>query len=113
MSFAPLANTVSISAGPTITVANIATNTNTFRFLNANVTGYSYVGVFSDYATAAAAHHPPTGGSGALVPIGPTWPEVITGNFGTTADTTTVYIAAITAVSSGQIVFATPIRPTA
>ena len=45
MAFIPLGNTVSISTGPAVTVSNVATNVNTFRFLNANTTGYSYAGV--------------------------------------------------------------------
>ena len=109
MSFVATANTICISAGPTSTIANVATGTNTFRFLNANATGYSYVGVFNNYAAAAAAHHPTTSLSGKLIPIAPTWPETITGNFGTQPNPGTVYIVAITAASSGQLVFATPI----
>ena len=47
MTIVATANTVGISASANITVANIATGTNTFRVLNANATGYSYVGVFN------------------------------------------------------------------
>jgi len=110
MAMIPLANSVSISAGPVVSVANVAGNTNTFRFLNANATGYSYVGVFSTYADALAMNHPLTSGSGLGVPVAPTFTETITGNFGMNPRPSTVYLAAITAVSSGQIVIATPCR---
>ena len=106
-------NSISISAVPTVTVANVATGTNTFRFLNANATGYSYVGVFSTYAQAAAAHHPSFGDAagGSLIPVAPTWSEIVTGNFGMQPNPGTVYVAAITATSSGQVVIATPLVP--
>lgn len=115
MSFKATGNSYSISAGPTTTVVNVATFTNTFRFLNANATGYSYVGVFPTYEQAAAAHHPSTNSTigGELIPVAPTWAEEVVGNFGLNPQTPTgnVYIAAVTAVSSGQIVIATPLVP--
>ena len=112
MALIALANSVSISAGPTVSVANVAGNTNTFRFLNANATGISYVGVFSNYADALtlndAVNGDPSGAYG--VPIAPNYTEIITGNFGMNPRPATVYVAAITSVSSGQQVIATPCR---
>ena len=104
-------NSIAISAGPTLSISNVATGTNTFRFLNANATAYSYVGVFSTYAQAAAANYPVTGDTigGSLIPVAPTWSEIITGNFGVQPNPGTVYIAAITSGSSGQVVIATPL----
>lgn len=111
MALIPLANSVSISTGPVVSVANVAGNTNTFRFLNANATGYSYVGVFSTYADALAMNHPDTTGvTGYGTPVAPTWSETITGNFGLNPRPATVYLATISAGSSGQVVIATPCR---
>ena len=112
MSFVALANTVSVSAGTTVTVANIQTGTNTFRIINANATAYSYAGVFNDYNTALTMHHPasgdPAGGYG--VAIAPASSETITGNWGVNPNPQTVYVAVITAASSGQVVQITPVR---
>jgi hypothetical protein len=106
-------NSISISAGPTVSVANIATGTNTFRFLNANASAVSYVGVFSTYAAASATHHPSTGSTvgGELIALAPYQAETIAGNFGINPNPGTVYVAAITGTSSGQVVVATPIFP--
>ncbi len=101
-------NTIAISAGPTVTVANVVSGTNKFRFLNANATGYTYVGVFSTYAAANVAQHPTTGQSAELVPLAPTESLEVVGNFGINPNPGTVYVAAITAGAAGQIVFATP-----
>ena len=111
MSIVATANTIRISAGPTITVSNVDTGTNSFRFLNANATATSFVGVFSTYAAANTANHPATSGSGALIPLAPQTSETITGNFGINPNPGTVYIAAITTTSSGQVVYATPVAP--
>ena len=104
MAFIPLGNTVSISTGPAVTVSNVATNVNTFRFLNANTTGYSYAGVFSNYAAAQAM----TTTTGSV--LAPNWPELVQGNFGLNPPPGTVYVATISAGSSGQTVLAQPIR---
>jgi hypothetical protein len=104
MAFIPLGNTVSISTGPTVAVSNVATNANTFRFLNANATAYSYVGVFSNYAAAQAM----TSATGSV--LAPNWPEVVQGNFGLNPNPGTVYVATISAGSSGQSVIAQPVR---
>ena len=77
MSIVATANTIRVSAGPTITVSNVATGTNTFRFLNANATAYSFVGVFSTYTAANTADHPAASGSGQLIPLAPTTSETI------------------------------------
>jgi hypothetical protein len=111
MAIIATANSIRISAGPTITVSNVATGTNTFRFLNANATATSFVGVFSTYAAAAAADHPATTGSGALIALAPHTSETITGNFGINPNPGNVFIAAITTTSSGQVVYATPVAP--
>ena len=113
MAFVTLGNTVSVSAGPTVTVANIQTTTNTFRVLNANATGYSYAGVYSTYADALVAHHPTTGDAAGASSVGiaPTQSETIVGNFGPNAIAGTVYVAVITGASSGQLVQITPVRP--
>ena len=111
MSIVATANTIRISAGPTITVSNVNTGTNTFRFLNANATAYSFVGVFKTYAAAATADHPATSGSGSLIPLAPTASETIIGNFGINPNPGNVFIAAITTTSSGQVVYATPVAP--
>jgi len=112
LAIVPIGKSVAISASGTVSVANVATGTNTFRFLTANATAYSYVGVFSTYAEAAAMDHPTAGGTtGAGVIMAPNWPDVITGNFGVNPNPGTVYVAAITAGSSGVTVIATPIAP--
>lgn len=112
MAFVALGNTVSISAGPTVSVANIQTGTNTFRVLNANATGYSYVGIYNDYTQALTCHHPATGDAagGYGVGIAPTWTETITGNFGANPNPGTVYVAVITGGNSGQLVQVTPVH---
>ena len=106
-------NSIAISAGPTVSISNVATGTNTFRFLNANATGISYVGVFSTYAAANLSHHPSTGSAigGELIAIAPYDTEIVTGNFGINPNPGTVYVAAITGTSSGQVVVATPLVP--
>ena len=111
MSIVATANTIRISAGPTITVANVETGTNTFRFMNANATATSFVGVFSTYAAANVATHPSVSGPGELIPVAPQSSETITGNFGINPNPGTVYVAAITTTSSGQVVYATPVTP--
>lgn len=112
MAFVALGNTVSISAGPTVSVANIQTATNTFRIINANATAYSYAGVFTNYTDALTLNHPASGSAagGYGVAIAPTQNETITGNFGPNAITGTVYVAVITSANSGQVVQITPIR---
>lgn len=112
MAFISLGNAIVVNAGPTVTVTNVATTTNTFRFVNSNTSAYSYAGVYSTYAEAAAMHHPVAGGlSGqASILIG-NWPEVIQGNFGPSAITnSTVYVATITAVSSPVATVIQPVR---
>ena len=104
----PIGKTVALSATTTVAVANVATNTNTFHFLNASSSGYSYVGVFSTYAAAAAMDHPSTGTDGFGIPMAPNESTTIRGNFGTTGDTSVVYVAAITATGTNSV-FATPI----
>jgi hypothetical protein len=96
------------AAGPVANVANVATGTNTFHFLNANATVYAYVGVFNTYTAANAMNHPSAGVSGAGIPLAPNESMSITGNFGVNPNPLTVYVAAITAAGS-TAVFVTPI----
>jgi len=104
----PVAKTVALSATTTVAVANVATNTNTFHFLNASSSVYAYVGVFPTYAEAAAMVHPSTGTAGNGIPLSANESMTIRGDFGTTGSTSTVYIAAITATGTTSV-FATPI----
>lgn len=106
----PVGKTVAISTTTTVAVANVACATNSFRFVNANASVYSYVGVFKDYATAAAATHPSAGTPADLTVVAPNESIVITGNFGVQPNPGTVYVAAITATGS-TTTFATPVAP--
>ena len=108
----PIAKTVVLSpaAAATANVANVATGTNTFHFLNASSTVYAYVGVFNTYAAAAAMDHPTSGTNGAGIPLSPNESMTIKGNFGINPNPQTVYVAAITATGSTSV-FATPITP--
>ena len=56
-------NTIKLSpaAAATANVGNVTTQTNTFHVLNASSTVYTYVGVFSTYAAAAAMDYPAVG----------------------------------------------------
>ena len=109
--FTAIANSVAISAGTTVSVANVATGTNTFRFLNANATAVSYVGIFNTYTKANTAHHPTTSSSGRLIPLAPNESVTLVGDFHVPSTTPQiVYISAITATSGGQVVIATPIQ---
>jgi len=94
----------------TANVANVATSTNTFHFLNASTSVYAYVGVFNTYAEAAAMDHPTTGTDGAGLPLAPNESMSITGNFGINPNPGNVFVAAVTATGS-TTVFATPIAP--
>ena len=94
----------------TANVANVATSTNTFHFLNASSSVYAYVGVFNTYAAAAAMDHPSIGTDGFGIPMAPNESMTITGNFGINPNPGTVYVSAITATGS-TAVFATPIAP--
>lgn len=111
-SLQPKGKTVALTpaGGATANVANVATSTNTFHFLNASSTVYAYCGVFKTYAEAVAMDHPTVGTDGAGLPFGPNESMTITGNFGINPDPGTVYVAAITA-SGSTSVFATPITP--
>ena len=105
-----IGNTVRLApaAGATANVANVATGTNTFHFLNANASVYAYVGVFNTYAAANAMTYPTTGVSGGGLPMAPNESMTVTGNFGVNPNPLTVYVAAITAAGS-TAVFVTPI----
>jgi hypothetical protein len=112
MSIVQTGLTLAISAGPTVTVANVETGTNTFLFTSGNATAVSHVGVFKTYSDALAMVHSTTSGTRAnSVPLTPYQTQVISGNFGINPNPGTVYVAAITAVSTGQTVFATPVAP--
>jgi hypothetical protein len=91
-------------------VANVATSTNTFHFLNASGSVYAYCGVFATYAEAIAMDHPTVGADATGIPFAPNESMTITGNFGINPNPGTVYVAAITATGT-TAVFATPITP--
>jgi hypothetical protein len=98
------------SAGILANVANVVTRTNTFNFTNASSTVYAYVGVFNNYAAAAAMDHPTVGNDAGGVIIVPNGSIVVAGNFAQTATQANVYVAAITATGTTQV-FATPVNP--
>jgi hypothetical protein len=93
-------------------VGNVVTNTTTFHVTNASSTVYAYVGVFQDYASAAAMDHPSVGTDAGGTILPPNGSFTITGNFGQAqmATQANVYVAAITAVGSTQVFF-TPVAP--
>ena len=109
-SIQPRGKTVVLSpaGGTTANVANVATSTNTFHFLNASSSVYGYVGVFRTYAEAIAMDHPTAGADATGVPLSPNESMTITGNFGINPNPGTVYVAAITSTGSTSV-FATPI----
>lgn len=110
VSVCPIGNSINIATSTTVAVANVATGTNTFRFVNGGATVYSYVGVFKDYATAAAAQHPVAGTPGNLMPVAPGDSINVVGNFGISPNPGTVYIAAITNTST-TTTLVTPLAP--
>lgn len=99
---------LSPAGGATANVANVATATNTFHFLNASTSVYAYVGVFNTYAQAIAMDHPLVGADATGIPLSPNESMTITGNFGINPNPGTVYVAAITNTGSTSV-FATPI----
>jgi hypothetical protein len=99
---------LSPAAGPTANVANVATGTNTFHFLNTSTTVFAYVGVFNTYAAAIAMDHPLVGADATGIPLAPSESMNITGNFGINPNPGTVYVAAITNAGTTNV-FATPI----
>lgn len=108
----PTAKTIVLTpaAAATANVANVATGTNTFHFLNASASVYAYVGVFKTYAAAAAMDHPTAGTDGAGVPLAPNESMTVVGNFGINPNPGNVFVAAITSTGSTSV-FATPITP--
>ena len=102
--------TVVITGGATANVANVATATNTFHFLNASASEYAYVGVFKTYAAAAAMDYPGNGVDGAGLPVAPNQSITVTGDFGINPNPGNVFVSAITA-SGPTTVLATPITP--
>ena len=109
-SIQPVGKTVVLApaAAATANVANVATGTNTFHFLNASATVYAYVGVFNTYAAAIAMDHPLVGADATGIPLAPLESMTITGNFGVNPRPATVYVSAITNVGTTSV-FATPI----
>ena len=107
-------NTVRLTPAAAVTanVGNVATRTNTFHVLNSSATVYVYVGVFSNYADAAAMNHPFTGGVGGGVPLAPNESMTFVGNFGTSllATQANVYVSAITYSGTTNAMF-TPVAP--
>ena len=98
------------AAAATANVANVATGTNTFHFLNASTTVFAYVGVFNTYAAAAAMDHPLVGADANGIPLAPLESMTIAGNFGINPNPGNVFIAAITNVGATSV-FATPVTP--
>ena len=103
MAFIALGNAITVAATTAATVSNVATNVNTFRFLNANSSAVSYVGVFNSYAQAQAM----TTTTGTV--LAPNWPDIIQGNWGLNPAPGVVYIATI-ASGNTQTVVAQPVR---
>ena len=99
---------LSPAGAATANVANVATATNTFHFLNASASVYAYVGVFKTYAEAIAMDHPTAGADATGIPFAPNESMTITGNFGINPNPGNVFVAAITATGSTSV-FATPI----
>jgi len=99
---------LSPAAAATANVANIATATNTFHFLNTSSNVFAYVGVFSTYAEAIAMDHPQVGADATGLPLAPGESINIVGNFGINPNPGNVFVAAITNVGTTNV-FATPI----
>jgi hypothetical protein len=114
MSITVIGNTkvLNPSGGTTANVGNVSSRTNTFHITNASSTVYAYVGVFSDYASAAAMDHPSVGTDGGGTIFAPNESMTLVGNFGTSllATQSNVYISAITATGSTAVFF-TPVTP--
>ena len=96
------------AAGPVANVGNIAARTTTFHVANASSTVNVYVGIFETYAEAIAMDHPSSGTDAGGIILLPNESMTIAGNFGLTANSTTVYVAAITNVGTTSVFF-TPI----
>ena len=114
MSITVIGNSVVLTpnAGSTANVANVVTKTNSFHIMNASATVFAYVGVFSNYAAAAAMDHPSVGVDGGGIILAPSESMTVAGNFGLQglADQANVYVSAIT--NSGTTsVFFTPVAP--
>lgn len=110
MSLVAVGNTTVLTpaAGTTANVGNVSTRSTTFHVLNASTTVYAYVGVFDNYTTAIAMDHPQVGADATGIPLAPNESMTITGNFGTSANTATVYVSAITATGTTAVFF-TPV----
>ena len=110
MSLISVGNTVTLApnSGATANVANVTTRTTTFHVLNASSTVYAYVGVFDNYTTAIAMDHPLVGADATGIPLAPNESMTITGNFGTSANISTVYVSAITNTGTTSVFF-TPV----
>lgn len=114
MSIIAVGNTVRLApaAAATANVGNVITTTNTFHVLNASSTVYTYVGVFNNYAAAAAMDYPSAAGDAGGIPLAPNESMTVTGNFGTAglATNANVYVSAITATGTTSVFF-TPVAP--
>tara|TARA_R110000868_G_scaffold205907_1_gene454585 strand:+ start:426 stop:785 length:360 start_codon:yes stop_codon:yes gene_type:complete len=114
MSIVAVGNTVRLqpAGATTANVGNVSTRTTTFHVLNASSTVYCYIGVFADYTTAAAMDYPAPGTDGGGIPLAPNESMTVTGNFGSTSTSDTVYVSAITATGAfATNVFFTPVAP--
>jgi len=107
MTMVVVGNTVALTpaAGPTANVGNVSTRTTTFHVTNASATVYAYVGIFNSYAAAIAMDHPSVGTDGGGTILTPNESMTITGNFGTSANLSTVYVSAITASGTTSVFF--------
>ena len=105
-------NTVKLTpaAGVLSNVGNIATKTNTFHVTNASSTVYAYVGVFNNYADAAAMDYPTANADAGGTILVPNESMTIQGNFGLGALSAqaNVYVAAITGTGTTSVFF-TPV----
>ena len=112
MAIVVVGNTVTLApnSGPTANVANVSAKTTSFHVTNASSSVYAYVGVFSDYATAAAMDHHTVGTDAGGTVITPNGSLTLVGNFGSaiTATQANVYVSAITATGSTTVFF-TPV----
>ena len=110
MSLISVGNTLTLApnSGPTANVANVTTRTTTFHVLNASSSVYAYVGVFQNYANAAAMDHPTVGADSGGIPLAPNESMTIAGNFGLPSTQSNVFVSAITAAGSTTVFF-TPV----
>ena len=96
------------AGGITANVGNVSTRSTTFHVTNASATVYAYVGIFDNYAAAIAMDHPTVGTDAGGTILVPNESMTLTGNFGTNANTSIIYVSAITATGATTVFF-TPV----